>query len=158
MWIRWALISQVAADISLGQRVFCICIFLLDVSLCVCVYVCVYASCVTSVSVLPSVGFLVKRAHKCLTDRAVVIITPRDIIEETLMYIANYQKWQNSSYTRSSGSTYVSSRTIKDYAGWYRMSCAMKRERKFLIRSLLRNVDQKSEIKQRVIPNYILIF
>lgn len=39
MWIRWALISQVAADISLGQRVFCI---FLRMFLSFSVHVCVY--------------------------------------------------------------------------------------------------------------------
>lgn len=85
----WALISQVTADISLGQRIFCIYISA-DVSLSVCVCVCTYVCNIGSV--LPSVGFLVKRAHKCLTSRAMVTIAPRGIIEETLMYIANYQK------------------------------------------------------------------
>lgn len=79
--------SHVVADIyRLASSVFCICIFL-RMFLSVCAYVCV-----TSVSVLPSVGSLVKRARKCLTDCAAVTIAPRSIIEETLMYIANYQK------------------------------------------------------------------
>jgi len=71
----------------IARRVLCICIFLrmlLFLFLPLFVYV-------TSVSVLPSVDFLVKWAHKGLTTRTVVI-APRGIIEETLMYIANYQK------------------------------------------------------------------
>lgn len=157
MWIRWALISQVAADISLGRCVFCICISLRIGFFSACMYVCIVWVCKTPVSVLPSVGFLVKRAHKCLTDRAAVSIAPRGIIEETLMYIANYQKWQNSSYTRSSGSIYVSSRTIKDYVGWYCMSRknATKRERKSPIRSLFSVAPVKNPMSSRVISNYI---
>lgn len=138
MWVRWALtLACCRGYIVRPALCFYVCIFL-RMFLPMCAYVCV-----TSVSVLPSVGSLVKRARKCLTDRAVVTIAPRDIIEETLMYIANYQKWQNSSYTRSSGSTYVSSRTIKDYAGWYCISRknATKREReKPSISSLLFSV------------------
>lgn len=154
MWIRWALSKSPRIYRSAG--VYFVYVYLCGWFLSACMYVCICV-CKTPVSVLPSVGFLVKRAHKCLTDRAAVFTAPRGIIEETLMYIANYQKWQNSSYTRSSGSTYVSSRTIKNYAGWYCMfrKNATERERKLPIRSLFSVAPVKSPRSRRMIPNYI---
>lgn len=76
------------------------------VYVCACVCVCVYV-CVTVFSLAEC--WLPRKTGSQMFNRprGVITVAPHGIIEETLMYIANYQKWQNSSYVRSSGSTYT---------------------------------------------------